>query len=514
MKKIALLALTACLSLQSLAVASEVPQEQRAILAQSWDPKVITQGELFDDLDTWSMSPSQIQMSYEDAMRDGYEHDILCKGVEDLHCVNATRMHVRAYLEKCSPVVTLYCIEDFYAISKGVQIKGEYLGQYPSIKLKGQFDEDKKYLLPAGKSAGIWRLPGLVHNGNTDTYWINAQLFGGLARNNAAEKFNPMEPYNLWSSVSAVSEIELPGAKPVQASDWGGGDGITRPAFGSNQQCLVVGVEKCLIAWPLNEEITYVMKIKMHKPLSTWMHGRINNPEVAVNQSKDGSYHLKLQGNPVKVPTLFAITPWSEASAKIKNRFGSKPSGCCGNGEGSWYESAGRNQKSDEMVSDLNMWLPYVQDRASASPTYWIIRSASWGENVDGRCISQDSVSGIVTTNATAYTSGAPVFNKKTMSLDYKVASPHFNQDGEINVGTYNLQINSMVARCIYGFTSAPVSATVSVISSNGEKQVATTTVKESNGWIYLKAAGFTYSSPTVRIILSQKKSVKKSVSR
>jgi hypothetical protein len=126
--------------------------------------------------------------------------------------------------------------------------------------------------------------------------------------------------------------------------------------------------------------------------------------------------------------------------------------------------------------------------------------------NSNQYCYKSDTVNGIVTTNATAYTSGAPYFNKSTASLDYKVASPHFDAKGNVNIGHYNLQINSEVARCLYGFTSAPISATVSVISSNGENQVATTTLKESNGWIYLTAAGFTYSSPTLRVKLTQEK--------
>ncbi|MFM6842049.1 MAG: hypothetical protein ACKOVI_06525, partial [Candidatus Planktophila sp.] len=120
------------------------------------------------------------------------------------------------------------------------------------------------------------------------------------------------------------------------------------------------------------------------------------------------------------------------------------------------------------------------------------------------KCFKSGDISGVVTTNATAYTSGAPVFNKESQSLDYQVASPHYAPDGRVNVGNYNLQINSKVARCLYGFTSAPISATVSVISSNGENQVATTTLKEKDGWIYLSAAGFTYSSPTVRVKLTQ----------
>jgi hypothetical protein len=69
--------------------------------------------------------------------------------------------------------------------------------------------------------------------------------------------------------------------------------------------------------------------------------------------------------------------------------------------------------------------------------------------------------------------------------------------------------MSSKIARCIYGFTSAPVSATVSITSENGEPSTATTQVNEKNGWLTLAAYNFTFSSPTVRVSLSQVKEVK-----
>ena len=114
------------------------------------------------------------------------------------------------------------------------------------------------------------------------------------------------------------------------------------------------------------------------------------------------------------------------------------------------------------------------------------------------------NLTGIVTTNAGMYVSSPPSFNKETQSLDYKVTSPHFDGSGNANVGNYNLVIGSDAARCIYGFSKAPISATVSIISADGTAQVATTTVNEKNGWLYLSANGFNYSAPTVRVKLTQ----------
>jgi hypothetical protein len=63
--------------------------------------------------------------------------------------------------------------------------------------------------------------------------------------------------------------------------------------------------------------------------------------------------------------------------------------------------------------------------------------------------------------------------------------------------------MRSDVARCLYGFTSAPIQAFVSI--SGGDTQVIATTVTgESKGWLSLSAAGFTFSEKTIKVKISQ----------
>jgi len=112
--------------------------------------------------------------------------------------------------------------------------------------------------------------------------------------------------------------------------------------------------------------------------------------------------------------------------------------------------------------------------------------------------------SGVVSTNATQYVSGPPTFDVTNQSLDYKVAAPHYLANGNEFQGTYNLQISDTLARCLYGFTDAPVSATVSVVAVDGTSKVATTSIRASDGFLRLSATGFTFSSPTIRVKLSQ----------
>ena len=91
-----------------------------------------------------------------------------------------------------------------------------------------------------------------------------------------------------------------------------------------------------------------------------------------------------------------------------------------------------------------------------------------------------------------------------TETLDYKVAAPHLLSNGSVFQGTYNLEIDESLARCIYGFSDAPISATVSVIGIDGENKVATTLVSSSGGFLRLSASGFTFSTPIIKVKLTQ----------
>lgn len=73
--------------------------------------------------------------------------------------------------------------------------------------------------------------------------------------------------------------------------------------------------------------------------------------------------------------------------------------------------------------------------------------------------------------------------------------------------------MRSDIARCLYGFSKAPISGTVTV-TGEGEQKIATTIVSEKNGWLKLSANGFTFSTKTIKVKLSQKKSTITCVSK
>jgi hypothetical protein len=123
------------------------------------------------------------------------------------------------------------------------------------------------------------------------------------------------------------------------------------------------------------------------------------------------------------------------------------------------------------------------------------------------KCFDDKSkLQGLVTTNAPTYLPNPPTFENG--ELAYKVAGAHFLEDGvTLFKGSYDLVLRSDFARCLYGFTNAPMVAKISVVSTDGSTQdIATESLREdaAREWLYLSAKNFTFSSPTIRVKLSQ----------
>jgi hypothetical protein len=89
--------------------------------------------------------------------------------------------------------------------------------------------------------------------------------------------------------------------------------------------------------------------------------------------------------------------------------------------------------------------------------------------------------------------------------FDLKVQSPHFRSDGITeHVGVYEAFIPTDMAECLW---AEPISSSsvfdASVFDTVGQAKPATTSVTVTAAGIEIKASGFTYSSPTIRVTKS-----------
>ena len=238
------------------------------------------------------------------------------------------------------------------------------------------------------------------------------------------------------------------------------------------------------------------LKVRTSNEVSGWFKGRIKNPIVSIDEFSSKNNLITIEGEPVKVPT-FAYTKNGSQLLPKESQWQQNNGGF---GSGNGFISPANSDQSD-IFGYIEYFRLLAEDKTAGNYTLWSVNSTSWGN--DNPCLRDTKrVIGIVSTNAMGYNGNSPEYVNGT--LNYKVAGMHYEPDGKNLVeGTYDLLMRSDAARCLYGFSKAPVQATIS-ITGDIEQKVAVTSMTERNGWIKLSAYGFNFSAPTIKVKLSQ----------
>jgi hypothetical protein len=437
-----------------------------------------------------------------------------CESLADKPCLEANAMTLWSHLSPCILGSATNCIDSFYAEDEsGKKIQGEFV-RYVNEDSKWAFDERASNNFPKTKgTGGVWRLSGLT-GATTDLYYVSTFASLGVGKiagsQISAEKFSVGE---FESGISPIKEVAGQYAAAVafdssnKSSDGSKSGGVGSSSAGDVLQrdnCVILEEGKCLQRQEFPSNYRFGMTMKLGDKLSGWFHGRIYRPVISLNSAANGQL-VQVDALPVVVPSVLKKIPTSEISPEIRNYLSQDRQFS----EGSGYLTPGSSGK--DAIDQAALWLPLLKDTASKSLQYWSFRTLNtWSEGSDvQRCSnSSNEISGIVTTNALAYSAGPPSYNANEGSLDYKVLAPHYTSKGDLAIGTYDLLLKSEVARCIYGFSKAPISGSISIVNESGQNNVATTIVNERNGWLIMSANGFTYSAPIVKIKLSQEPEV------
>ena len=349
------------------------------------------------------------------------------------------------------------------------------------------FTGDIQRGIPNSGNVSLWTIPGMTHQGG-DQYLLIPKL------NAEFQNVAGTGPSNLDVGLYAVSKLPVDGAQM--------------------DTCFFSTKSNCFKRWPFPKDSSFKVSIKTGAKIIGWFHGRLSSPEISSEKLSDGQTLINIEGSTISVPTLAVWAKNTDLPAKldamIQEEFVSRGNQFAGV---AYFIGDPKDRKAQAVIDERNpsfddrfferymLWVEVAKDKAYATATTWSFRTMQ-GTQEYAKCIGDSGVAGMVTTNSNAYIAGPPKFQDG--DLAYKVASPHYNSKGQVQIGTYDLAIRSDIARCIYGFTSAPIQATLSVVYADGEAKKATTLISEKNNWLRLSAKGFTYSNPTIKVRLSQ----------
>ena len=444
-----------------------------------------------------------------DGSKDKVESVIACKSFTDPLCAKTVVQQMSANLQLCSEKITSECVTGMSARNAaGKELKVNYEGPIES-SLIYDFAGDSTKGLPTGGPPLIFSIPEAPHAGG-DKYMLKVEMQG--SGNGSV--------FKIWRTRAGIFPVSITTGNFLASKI-----SIDAPTYTSFEMiagssidpaCQFATTTKCLTIQTFPEGISFGFSAKFRNQLTGWWHGRFSTPEIT-SEIKDGLMNFSVIANPIKVPTVFGWVDTVSLPEDLKARYSKPPRYGASyfapmNGDLTLTSVLNDTNSvfTDDTLAELKSWLPLLGDRAAAMPSAWAISTIDGSAKGDvERCTKLESgIAGLVTTNASMYSSGPPVFNTDTQSLEYKVAAPHLTSTGENLLGSYDLVMNSQVARCMYGFSKAPLKASISVISTSEKTTVETSFLNENNGFIKLSANGFQYSQPTIRVKLTQEKIV------
>ena len=472
---------------------------------------------------------------------------LTCTSLSDPQCASARgTLRYMALLPPCAEPNQLDCIAELGSVSNdGSKSPGSFSQYFPTVG-RHDFVGDPRLFLPNGAPPSVWSLPGLPHNGG-NSYFVKV----GVQGQESGSSNGGFKTTDFSIDISPASIVQDPNV-PIggQPNGHGGGDD-DRPGFyelpdgevkkdedgnplpfstrvglagyGGNDffDCLLGAQSQCVKRESFPSEATLYINVRLSTSPKGWLHGRISEPNVSVKAiaGSKQAVEIAIQAKTVKVPVVAKSTAFQDLPTPLQQAYG-PTGGFNGASSGSRIPGSGSQQPDPALrnaisspssfsttgMNELIAWLPYIDDKATANISKWTVRSLSESEMQSaGQCLTNNQqLNGLVMTNATQYSSGPPTYNRAEGSLNYQVAAPHYTSGGNVFLGTYDLIMRSDVARCIYGFTNAPLNASISVIDEEGVTTTATKMVSEKDGWIRIAAYGFGFSSPTIKVKLSQ----------
>jgi hypothetical protein len=376
----------------------------------------------------------------------------------------------------CESATAEDCIEAVQFFKATESLAVEYFGDVPGQTV---FGADEKTQLYRGGVTPIFKVPSAPHAGG-DLYMVSGRATANYQPREARFMTND---FYLFVIPVSIEDPSYPNRFP------------------SAMPCLWHNQTSCGVRHDFPENIRVGVQFRATTDIGGWFLGRMQTPDVQVETFSPRNNRISVVAAPVEVARFAYTAPKSQFTLEDRRAAGNTGT------MGSPFEEsqASRIFNTGYDTSNfglLNHFRDRVKDTAVGSTTHWTLRTTS--QTSGNSCLADKSrVLGIVSTNAMVYDGFAPKFSNGF--LDYRVAGLHLMPDGQTPVvGVYDLVMRSETARCLYGFTNAPISATIT-ITGTGNLNIASTLVSERDGWLKLAAYGFTFSEKQLKVNMTQK---------
>jgi hypothetical protein len=413
----------------------------------------------------------------------------MCSSWSDENCASqpGRRIEGSVILGGCINTAEIGCVDSLKITrANGVTEDLEFDG--PSVPGVADTPQSNALGIPRSSSRPIYR------DSKGNLYIVRATLWIYIGEESG---FKPN--INLRTDITRVSKeangaIAAPKVERLPNNITGRGIITVTP---TRDECVTFDKGICYKALKANVEEKISLKLRVPKGINGWINGRFVQPSIQIEQLNSTSQVISVSAKPATMPVAGGWVEYSDLPNQFMESWLDSSAFFNKDPSSSYYLVANPSQ-GDKGFSDYAAWAPYLGEKALATVTNWSF-ATSFGSGP--QClISGNQIGGVVAANASVYSSKPPTWDAANSTLSYQVASPHNDENGKENVGTYTLAMSLKAIQCLYGQSSLPPSATISIGYGTEVVTVATVTLKSASGWVYFNASGFHYSNPTIKV--------------
>ena len=398
----------------------------------------------------------------------------MCDSYAAEPCASADQLFVTIVLPTCTSAAADNCIRDFYVVRDGSKVAATPSGTFAPMFNKSvpAFPVAGGRTLPASGDTGLWSLAQAPHAGGS-TYAVSAVLRVRVFKEGGAWRANP-----------GRIEVQVLGA--------------TSTPYVPMCENATEGFTSCLDTKHRIPDEVFGVTVAVDAPLGNWVFGRVAEPKLTA-EAKGSGVVLNVEGRPQVTPQAGGFLPMSEVSRLMD------PLPPLDKGYRLSYRSSGQFGN----MRDWGLWKSAIEDRADALVRIWQFQSGTDLSIISdflAKCAPVGQIAGWISTNAMVYDAVPPTMSSDGVTIDFRVAGPHRTPTGSLVFGDYELFIRDQVVDCLFPGVDVPKVATVSVINTDAGEEVATTSVGQSKGWTTFIARNFTFSEPTIRVVVGKSK--------
>jgi hypothetical protein len=332
---------------------------------------------------------------------------------------------------------------------------------------------EEKTLLPSGTDSSVFTFPTAPHFGGGE------YLLQPIVEGVSSTQSENARAHKISLSVVPVKTYNAP--NPNNCSLW---------------------VTTCFELYNFKSDVTFrvVLDLKYLAPtFSGWFQSRIKDSEIQQINSTEFAFI----GSAMTVGSVIAEfnKPYPEEliqdypDLKTGFWFGNQP-----------FRGTGVFSYDNQAIDKWIRFERNIPKKATLDSSIWRVTSYSTltsgyvYREMKGCLQAGNGILGQVSTNATVYNVSAPLWDEDTDSLSFTIAAPTFQSDGDKKQGLYDLVLREDVAKCLWGKSLLNTRAAIEVLNPDGTTQVATTTFRVLNGYVYFRAAGFHFSVPKIKV--------------